>query len=228
MAANEQLAFGRDVAFPYGPLGFLTAPDLYFSGTGLTAIAVHVAVAGVLAYAVIRLLNTAVRLPLCVVIAAPVLIVLNPTLLGSTPLLPYACFLVAAVWSFRRVLDAERRWRPVDIVVPTLLAIAVALMKLDAGIACLVVIGYAVIAGSLQVSGAAVALRRTLLLLATVVVGLPILWVAIGQPLGALPLWLSRSREIVSGYGGCLGVHSRPPRDRAHRRIHVDDVSAPT
>jgi hypothetical protein len=96
----------------------------------------------------------------------------------------------------------------VDIVVPTLLAIAVALMKLDAGIACLVVIGYAVIVGSLQVSGAAVALRRTLLLLATVVAGLPILWVAIGQPLGALPLWLSRSREIVSGYSAAMGVES--------------------
>lgn len=208
MAANEQLAFGRDVVFPYGPLGFLTAPDLYFSSTGLIAIAVHVAVASVLAYAVIRLLNTAVRLPFCVVIAAPVLMILNPVLLGPTPLLPYACFLIAAVWSFRRVLDSERPWRPWDIVVPTLLAIVVGLMKLDAGIASLVVIGYAVIVGSLQVSGAAVALRRTLLLLTTVAVGLPSLWVAIGQPLGTLPLWLSRSREIVSGYSAAMGIET--------------------
>lgn len=206
MAAKEQLAFGRDVAFPYGPLGFLTAPDLYFPSTGLIAIAFHIAVAGVLSYAVVRLLTTTVRLWACVVIAATVLMILNPLLLGSTPFLPYTCFLIAAMWSFRRVLDAERPWRVQDIVVPTLLAMVVALMKLDAGIACLVVIGYAVVVGSLQASGATVALRRTLLLLTTVAVGLPSLWVAIGQPLGSLPVWLSRSREIVSGYSAAMGI----------------------
>jgi hypothetical protein len=207
MAAHDGLVFGRDVAFTYGPLGFLTSPDLYFSSTGLIAIAVHVAVAGVLSYVVLRLLNTAVPLLLCVVVAAPILMILNPLLVGSTPLLPYSCFVVAALWAFRRVLEpCTSPWRWWDIVVPALLATAITLIKLDAGIACATVIGYAVFFCGLQTGGAVVALRRIALFVATLAVSPPLLWIVIGQPLGDLPLWLDRSREIVGGFSAAMST----------------------
>lgn len=207
MAVHDRLAFGTDVVFSYGPLGFLAAPRLYYPATGLLAMAVDLAVAMALAYTLIRLLNRALGIVASVAVTAVALMILNPLLLGGAPLLPNACLLVAALWSFDRVL-AETPLRWAEVVGSAVLATIVLLIKLDAGVASIAVTGYAVVICAFLNGGAVAAVKRAAVFTGTIAVGLPVLWVAIGQPLGALPDWLGRSWEIAAGYEDAMGIEA--------------------
>jgi hypothetical protein len=209
MAAHDRLAFGPDVVFSYGPLGFVAAPRLYYPVTGLVAMAVDLAVATGLAYTVVRLLNRVLGIVASVVLTALALMVLNPILLGGAPLLPYTCLLLVALWSFNRALAAERPLRWSEVIGPAMVATTVLVIKLDAGVACIAVAGYAVVACALRTGGAVTATKRAAVFAGTVVVGLPVLWVAIGQPLGALPDWLRLSWDIATGYDAAMSLEPR-------------------
>ncbi len=138
---------------------------------------------------------------------AVALMILNPLLLGGAPLLPNACLLVAALWSFDRVL-AETPLRWAEVVGSAVLATIVLLLKLDAGVASIAVTGYAVVICAFLNGGAVAAVKRAAVFTGTIAVGLPVLWVAIGQPLGALPDWLGRSWEIAAGYEDAMGIEA--------------------
>ncbi len=69
MASHNHMAFGSHVVFPYGPLGFLVAPALYFASTAILAFIFTLAFSAGIFGALVWSLRRTVPLPLAVTAA---------------------------------------------------------------------------------------------------------------------------------------------------------------
>jgi hypothetical protein len=199
--------FGRDILFTYGPFGYLVDSRLYFTSTWMLAVAAPLAAGLLLAYSLLRLLQRGMGLLPSVLVAAPLLVLLSRLLLVGSPLLPEALVLVVLLWSFEIVLDSHARVGTVRMLLVATVAAAVSVMKLDAGLACLLLAGIAItVEGSRRgARTAAVALGR---FLAAAAAALLVLWLVASQPVGALPDWLVRSVDVVRGYSAAMNIES--------------------
>src|SRR4029079_17364401 len=207
MASRDGLVFGRDVLFTYGPLGYLVDAHLYFTGTWVLAVAAHLAADLLLAYSLLRLLERGMGLLPAALVTAPVLVLLSRLLLVGSPLLPETVVLVVMLWSFEVVLDSQERVSAARVLLAATAAATVTMMKLDAGMACVLFAGFALtVEGSRRgARAAAIALGQFLAAAAT---ALLLLWLLSSQPIGALPDWLNRSVDIVRGYGAAMNIEN--------------------
>jgi hypothetical protein len=192
LAAVDHLDFGRDVVFTYGPLGFLSQPLLVSEWTGvassLYAFAAQVALALVVLVAAARVYG---RLLGAVVAFAA----LGLTLLVSD--IPVYLAFFAAVWALERAEPPQEAW-----LVPVCGAVAAfeLLVKLNGGVVCLLL-------AALFVWRLPPGRVRSELVLAAAFVGtLVVLWLASGNPVGLLPVWIERSRQLISSYTNAVAL----------------------
>jgi hypothetical protein len=189
MAIHDDLQWGRDIVFSYGPLGFINGQSLWYDDLGLIAFAygacLYVAFCMTLVWALRRLI------PALPTVAIAYLIV---TVL---PLAEQA--ILVAVLVCMRALEGDRSERALNAFVvagATFGAIEV-LIKLSAGpvIAVFFLIALIGLRARWWQVGA------YLVLLAAEVLAL---WLVTGQSLGEIPDFLRNTYEIVSGFSAAM------------------------
>jgi hypothetical protein len=196
LVAHERLSFGGDVVFPYGPLGFLALPVLYFGSTaGLAFVAVTLGRLALLAL-VLRGALRAFPWPVALVLAYVV---------GTLPIwdtdLPLAALLFCAVLALER---------SDSLAADLLVALAGPLVALQ----LLVKTNVGLVAAVIAVAALAGALPRARLGLAAVwapfsfAATFVLLWLASGSALGDIPAWIRSGKAFVAGYSQGLALEA--------------------
>lgn len=188
MAIKEGLQFGRDVVFPYGPLGFLEGHDVWYGDLAVIAF----------------LHSAALYLAFC----AGIVWALRRTL----PAVPsaLAAFLIVAVLPLQRpilvavlaciaLLEQERSQRTIIVFAAAGASFSAveALVKLSTGPTVAILFLIALVGARArwwQVLGFTVLLAAELSLL----------WLLAGQSLSAVPAFLENTWQIVSGYSEAM------------------------
>jgi hypothetical protein len=192
MALHYGITFGNHLIFTYGPLGFLSVPTLWYSGTGTIAVLYAVLVRFVLALALFlgarRTYGPAVGGIVALLVAGASVVTLE-----SVP------FLVFCVWMVDRV-SSSRRY------------LTLALMAVGGAIAGLELLNKVSIGIEITMLAMVVALgargrRRdhVIVTLAALILVLLAGWTVTGQDWGALPAYAHNSARIVSGYAAAMG-----------------------
>jgi dolichol-phosphate mannosyltransferase len=194
LANQNDLDFGKDVIFTYGPLGFLAVPQLYYPSLAVLA-AAYVAITHA---AVCVLLVWAARRTFGVVLA-----VLIAYVAARTVTEPTSRFLVVAVFivcvSLLRTGGRTALNRVIAAVGGALTGVEL-LIRLDIGLSMIVLFAATLVMIrpgrylNLAVYGVG--------LLAAFVLG----WVAAGQSFSAVGPFLDQSLQIASGYTDAMGI----------------------
>lgn len=197
MAHHFGITFGNHLIFTYGPLGFLSAPTLWYAGTGTLAVLYTLLARAALAAAVFLAARRSFGTRAAAIGALLVLDASGKTAEVVPVTVP---FLILAVW----VVDRE--WSRRQLL--TLLGIAGAV----AGFELLNKASVGLEMGALAIVMALAARgRRVEQLLVTVLallVTLLVAWIAAGQDLGALGAFVRNSEQIVTGYAPAQGFES--------------------
>lgn len=198
MATHDGLVFGREVVFTYGPLGFLSIPTLWYQDLGSAAVAyavlVHILACTLILWAALRIFPR----PLAVIVAIAACSFLGP------PLVTIALLLAASV-AGRRV--GTRLQSAFPFMIGALAAFGL-LVKLNLGVE-IFLLGTVTLVADRP--------RRALLQFAqfagAFVATLIALWLVAGQPLDAIPDYLSLSRSVISGYSEAMVLDPGSTRD---------------
>jgi hypothetical protein len=196
LAVAHGLAFGRQVIFTYGPLGFgmfptAVTPGTFFFGEVLVGL-IQLALVAVLLATLRRRMN---------LFGASVLTLLAASLVGwraiGEPLYGIAFGLVALTFA----IPADRReqaFRRLAIGGGAFAGFAV-LVKLNGGVAACAMLAVGLLGSDWR--------RRNLTRAAASFLGtLVALWLLVGEPLGALPDYLRNSYEVIGGYVEAMGL----------------------
>jgi hypothetical protein len=189
MALHEGITFGDHLIFTYGPLGFLTAPTLWYSDTGTIAVLYTLLLRFLLALALFagarRTYGT-----LGGAIVAGVVADASEFALETVP------FLVFAVWTLDRACGTRQR---------------LALMAVGGGVAGLELlnkqsIGLEITALALIVALTARGRRRDQLIVTLSALALALLagWAVSGQDWGSLSAYARNAVQIISGYAAAM------------------------
>ena len=190
-AHRGDLAWGPDLAFTYGPLGFLRVPEYFYGATG--AAAVLYLVLAKLAY--LAAAWALARRNLGAITAAVLLLVAGYEV--QEPLVALALVLVVGE------ITSPPAARRTDLVAVGLGALAglEVLTKINSGIA----IGAVALVGlGLFPHGGRV--RRVALLAGSFLVTFLVLWLLSGQPLGDIPDYGRNAARVVSGYSAAMSI----------------------
>lgn len=189
MAVHQGLQFGREIVFSYGPLGFLQSPFAYYGGLAAIALLFTAAVYLCFCIALVRALARVLPLLACVAIAF--------LMLGALPLIEIPP--LVAVLAAMAMLERERSPRQIDafLALGAAYAAVESLVKLSTGPVVAAVFLIALI-------GAGARRSRIAAYLVALLAEIAALWLLCGQSLGALPDFLSNTREIVSGYSSAM------------------------
>jgi hypothetical protein len=194
MALHEGITFGHHLIFTYGPLGFLTAPTLWYSDTGTIAVLYTLLLRFLLALALFAGARRTYGM-LGGAIVAGVVAAASEFALETVP------FLVFGVWMVDRVSSTRQR---------------LALMAIGGGVAGLELlnkqsIGVEITALALIVALAARGRRRdhVIVTLSALLLVLFAGWAASGQDWGSLSAYARNSVQIISGYAAAMG-YNRP------------------
>jgi hypothetical protein len=193
LAAHQRLSFGGDLLFPYGPLGFLSLPVLYFTSTAALSF-VFVSLARVaLSALVLRAALRSFPWPLAVVLAYVV---------GALPVWDSDLLLVGLL--FLAVGALERpEWVGSDL----LLAFAGPLVAVQ-----LLVKTNPGIVGAVLVVVAALVLTSNRVLLAWLPLSFAgsfvVLWPAAGGSFSDIPAWAHSGEAFVAGYSQGLALEA--------------------
>jgi hypothetical protein len=191
MAAREGLVFGREIVFTYGPLGFLSVPSFWYLGLGLGAFAysslLHIAACTLVLWVAGRFLDR---------FAAVIVAILACSFLGS-PLVVIALLASAAIALGQATPKLERLF---PVLIGALGAFAF-LVKVNFGVEILLLGGIALLGVPWRVS-----LRRLAEFIGAFAVSLALLWLIAGQPLDALPDYVSLSDAVISGYSQTMAL----------------------
>jgi hypothetical protein len=191
------LAFGTHIIFTYGPLGFTAAPVAVSRGVLFWGEAIGGLVQ--MGLVAVLLINLRCRMNW---LAASVITLLAASLVGSVkaePLTAIAFGLVAlALTSQPR--DVGRAMRMLAVAGGTLAGFAI-LVKIDDGLAVGALVAVGLLGGRSRPRELAVGAT-------SLFVTLVALWLALGQPLGALPDYLRNGYEVVSGYVDAMGINA--------------------
>lgn len=198
-AARQGLASGSQIVFTYGPLGFLTAPSLWWAPAAAGALAVTAVVH--LAWCSVVWIAARRHLPLLGAAAAFVALMWLSTLLPANQT-GDAAEMLALTLAVAALLLLERRPNgpvvPAAVAVGSVAAAFTVLAKFDSGLLAVGVVAVAAaglcrrwwagLAGALGATGASIV----------------VLWVAAGQPLADLRPWLERAVVMTLGWGDAL------------------------
>lgn len=205
MAAREGLVFGRDLVFTYGPLGFLSLPSFWYEGPGVAAFVfsglLHVTACTLVLWAACKVFDR---------FFAVIVAVIACSFLGP-PLVVIA--LIASATVARGRTD-ERLERFFPALIASLGAFAF-LVKVNFGIEILAIGAIAVLASNwgrwLRLAEFAAAFVASLI----------VFWMIAGQPLGALPDYISLSKEVVAGYSQTMELSYPGPASYVFLAIGV-------
>ncbi len=201
LAADQGLLFGADVAYTYGPLGFLGLPQPYFGGTSALALGFAVVVHGGIALLVLAALREA--MPLWVALSDALIVTrLDGYMLAWDATVPLAVLIAAAVVLGRRRLDRF----PLAPIALGLLAGPALLGKLNVGLIVFAVLGVAV-AGSVPRARLGAGLLGYVMLTALSFVAA---WLATGQSLPFMLPWVMASVDIILGYTSAMATELGP------------------
>ena len=197
VAIQQGKDFGTDVLFTYGPLGFLKEPNWWGTTTGAVAILYTVVVRLAMLTVVFAIARRSFGWPLAA------LLVLLIAAIGADPVPPLAFAL--ALWI---VLlgdgdgDGVARRAPVLILLGGLGAFGAVevLAKTSTGV---MVLASGAIAALFVPRGIDRRHAVGVFAGAAVLTGL-VMWLGTGQSIGALPDYVTGSREIVSGYAAAM------------------------
>ncbi|MEA2404112.1 MAG: hypothetical protein QOE08_759, partial [Thermoleophilaceae bacterium] len=190
MAAHSDLAWGRDLVFTYGPLGFLRLPAYWYGDTGALAIAYWLVVR-VTAFAALWLLA---RRAFGGVGAFVLLLLIVHEL--SEPLLPVA--FAWGAWLLHR-RPGPRAHTAFAVVVGAVGALEL-LAKVNNGVTILAL-------GAVALLFVRADRWRWLLVFAgSALFALLAGWLVTGQPLSALPDYLLNSARVTSGYSAAMNT----------------------
>jgi hypothetical protein len=203
MAHAQNLAFGRDVMWTFGPLGFLVAPTMAYPVTGLLAFWFRIPVFTAIAWLVLRQLRTLcegligwrarVATGVSIVLAFPITWLLIGSLGGGGNII-VAIYVIAATFAVRAVLtDTTISARALGFAA---VASAFALLiRFDTGLV-------GVLLTLLVALDRKVGWQRVIALLGMFVLTVIGVWVLLGQPISTLGPYVYGSVELGRGYGG--------------------------
>jgi SGNH hydrolase-like domain, acetyltransferase AlgX len=196
LAVAHGLAFGRQVIFTYGPLGFgmfptAVTPGTFFAGEVLVGL-IQLALVAVLLAILRRRMN---------LFAASVLTLLAASLVGwraiGEPLYGIAFGLVALTFAIPAA-RREQAFRRLAIGGGAFADFAL-LVKLNGGVAACAILAVGLLGSDWR--------RRNLTRAAASFLGtLVALWLLVGEPLGALPAYLRNSYQVIGGYVEAMGL----------------------
>lgn len=190
-ALREEHVFGREILFTYGPLGYFLEspydPALFWTRTLVFGVGFQLFCTAIVLAAIRQLASWPARVALALLV---------PVVLAGHDAWSFFVCAAAAAWYLARPNRS--------VFVESLVTFALAVLALTK-------FTYLLYAGCVwtafafhgwRTSGPVRALRTPLIAL-TLVAGL---WVGLGQPLGALPAYVSTSFEITAGYSAGMAV----------------------
>jgi hypothetical protein len=195
LATARGLVFGKQVVFPYGPLGLTAAPRAVTAGTLVLGLAGAAVIWLALVALVLRSLRRLFAWPIAALIA-----ILGLNIVGTEAWPPFdeVAFGLVAIALTQPPACARRAARTLALAGGVLAGLTM-LVKLNEGIGAATIVAAGLL-GSVD--------RRRYLAIAALTFGLTMLlaWLALGQPVGALPDYLRTGRSIVEGYVDAMGV----------------------
>jgi hypothetical protein len=194
LAFSRGLVFGRDIIFTYGPLGFTVHPLRTSAGAYRVALIVGALVQAGLLVALLVCVRRTMGLAVAV-LAAFVL----ASLVGETQADPLLAIAFGAV-ALTLTASADRSEHAARMLAiwGGALAAAALLVKLDDGTASAVVI-------TIGLAGTARPRRALAQGAISFAVALCVVWLLVGQPLGALPGYFEGAYQVVTGYVDAMG-----------------------
>jgi hypothetical protein len=190
MALHGGVTFGNHLIFTYGPLGFLSAPTLWYSDTGIMAVSyavlLRIALASALFFGARRTYGTIIGAIMALLVAGASSITLE-----SVP------FLVFCVWMIDHVSGSRQR---------------LALMTIGGAVAGLELLNKESLGIEVTVMATIMAFgargrRRDhmIVTLTALIIALLTAWTATGQDWGALLAYARNATRIISGYAAAMG-----------------------
>lgn len=194
MAAKRGIPFGTEIAFTYGPLGFLNVPQAYFTSTGTAAVLYTLAVNAMLIGAIFHVVarRFGYLLGTFFALAIGALAFIEPA--EMLVLISFA-FLIASL-----APAASERSKTIAVAATTVIGAVQVLVKFNTGI---VILGMSVLFVFALPKRRGKILAGQLIAVPTIVV---LLWVAAGEAISALPAWLRSSAELAAGYADAMGL----------------------
>ena len=194
LAVSRGLVWGHQIVFTYGPLGIFAVPRAVTGGVLLAGVlgaaAIHIALVGVLVCA----LRSRLPLLLATLVALVALLIVVAT--GLPPLEDIAFGIVAIALSVPPD-RAERASWTLALAGGVFAGLAL-LVKLNDGVAVSAIVGVGLLGGPRP-------LRALLLGALAFALSLATAWLALGQPLGALPDYVRTGYSLASGYPDAMG-----------------------
>ena len=196
MAAHNDIPFGTHVLFTYGPLGFLTVQQFYYTSTAVAAFAFTLAISTAVFGALVRSLRRAVPLPLAVVVTYVVGAVSLHIQLGPEYSLSLALIVCIAALS-------RPEGRPVPLVIwmglgAALSVFALVKVSLGAGIVAALIITVAFLPGRRRgaIGGLAIGAVPTFCLC----------WFGTGNGLGNVIPFARGAAAVIGGYSSAMSI----------------------
>ena len=211
MAWHRHFRFGRDIIYTFGPLGFLVQPVIAYPAQGLLAGWLRIALFAFAAWFIVGRLQRVMPwwaaamagIPLTWAIAAP------QGFGGDAPGILLAIALGAAVHRLTTPrASIGGRWTAFLAVACTVCT----LIKVDVGIVGgTALVAYSIAAAVSDGSSTRRMLHDVALAVGGQAVSLVLLWILLGQPIGALPEWLRNSVDVALGHNAAMGADSGRP-----------------
>jgi hypothetical protein len=191
MALYHDVSFGNHFIFTYGPLGFLSAPTLWYGATGVGAVLytllLRVALAGALFAAARRSYGDVAGALIALAVCA---VSLNAT--EAIPFFVFGVLVVATARSERRLCAA--------MALGGAIAGAELLNKESTGVEI------AVLAVLMSLAARGRRRHHVPIVIASLLATLLVLWVASGQAIGELAAYARSADQIISGYTAAMGT----------------------
>lgn len=196
LAVARGLAFGRQVVFTYGPLGPVAVPVAVTAGTLLLGVAGAAAIQLALVTLVLRALRRH-----CPLLLAALLTLLSVSIISAIdlPALEEIAFGLVAIALSQPPAKMLRATRTLALAGGALAGLSL-LIRFSDGIGVAAIVAVGLLGG--------ISRRRHLALGAlTFVATTTLAWLALGEPLGALPDYVTNGLSFVQGYVDAMGLN---------------------
>lgn len=195
MGLNRGVNFGSQLTFTYGPLGFLSTAQLWYSGLATVSfvyqLLIRLALAAAMFWSARRSFGSVGAFVLAVVVGGVVEV-------GISGIPETIIVVIVSAWA----IATDRAARTQELICAGLGAFAAIqlLHKVSVGVQLIAMAAVVVVSlrGSRLRNGAAAAVGFLVALL--------VCWLAVGQPLGALPDFFVRAAQITLGYTPAMGI----------------------
>jgi hypothetical protein len=205
IAADRGLNFGPQLLFTYGPLGYLVSPTVAVGVPGVLSMLVLGTLWLALAACAVVLLARVFPWPVAGSAALALLMLMSPVVPLNESAVATALILTLTVAS---LLGHNTRWTPRIAALLGAGGTVGPLTKADAGVVIWSLLAVSVIGGAWCRRGRRAALINAGAFGGAAVVAFPAWWLISGQPVSALPRWITGMSELTRGYPRAMGLES--------------------